>query len=131
MRRRKNRYQNSLRVPGLMRWFLVVAVLGGMALSYVYIKNQYVSKSDRKKDLEVEVSRLMTEIETLDLRIARTMDRAAIHRILHAMGSDLKKIDSTVVEHIDGSRAAVEQATMGPVLKPAAPWEISATTGGD
>jgi hypothetical protein len=131
MRRRKNRYRNSLRVPGLLRWLLVVAVLVGIALSYVYIKNQYVAKSDRKKELEDEISRLTTEIETLDLRIARTMDRAAIHRILHAMGSDLKKIDSSVVEHIDGSPQAVDDATLGPLLKPVEPWQISSAASGD
>lgn len=131
MRRRKNRYRNSLRVSGLLRWLLVVAVLVGIALSYVYIKNQYVAKSDRKKELEEEISRLTTEIETLDLRIARTMDRAAIHRILHAMGSDLKKIDSSVVEHIDGSPQAVDDATLGPLLKPVEPWQISSAASGD
>jgi hypothetical protein len=131
MRRRKNRYRNSLRVPGLLRWVLVVTVLVGIALSYVYIKNQYVAKSDRKKELEDETVRLLTEVETLDLRIARTMDRAAIHRILHAMGSDLKKIESGVVERIDGSRQAVEQATLGPVLRPAVPVEISSAGGGN
>ena len=131
MRRRKNRYRNSLRVSGLLRWLLVVAVLVGIALSYVYIKNQYVAKSDRKKELEDEISRLTTEIETLDLRIARTMDRSAIHRILHAMGSDLKKIDSSVVEHIDGSPQAVDDATLGPLLKPVEPWQISSAASGD
>ncbi|MEM8954868.1 MAG: hypothetical protein AAGD22_12010 [Verrucomicrobiota bacterium] len=131
MGRRKNRYRNSLRVPGLMRWLLVVTVLVVVALSYVYMKNQYVAKSDRKKELEDETARLRVEIETLDLRIARTMDRAAIHRILHAMGSDLKRIDSSIVEHIDGTPAAVEKATMGPVLRPVAPLEISSAIGGD
>lgn len=101
MRSRKNRYKNSLGLSVLLRWTTVVILLGIMASSYVYIKNQHVAKSDRKKAFEDEIVQLEREIETIELKLASMMDRSTIHRKLQFTGSTLRKIDPRIVEHIE------------------------------
>lgn len=83
-----------------MRWILVVVVLGITGSSYVYIKNQHVAKSDRKKALEEEINQVEREIETIELRYASMMDRVAVQRKLEFTGSSLRKIDPGVVQKI-------------------------------
>ena len=86
----------------MMRWISAATLLGVTGTSYVYIKNQYVAKSDRKKALEEEIKRLDREIEDAELRSAAMMDRVVIQRKLDFQGSSLKKINSSVVERISG-----------------------------
>lgn len=100
MVRKRNRYKNSLGVFGLIRWVLVVTILGITGSSYVYIKNQHVVKSNLKKSLEEEIKALDREIETTELRSASMMDRVAIQRKLDFTGSNLRKINPMVVERI-------------------------------
>lgn len=90
----------------LVRWISAVVVLGITGSSYVYIKNQYVAKSDRKKALEVEITELGRQIETIELRYASMMDRVAIQRKLDFTGSSLEKIESLIVEKITVSDSA-------------------------
>ncbi len=114
MRRKRNRYKNSLNLSALVRWVSLVALLGIMATSYVYIKNQHVSKSDRKKNFEEEIKQLEREIETIELKLASRMDRPNIHRALQFAGSELSKIDPHVVEHIEQTDQSAQYA-----------WEIN------
>lgn len=101
MRRRRNRYRNSLEVSTLVRWILVVLVLGGLASSFVYIKNQHIARGNLKKIIEVEIAQLEREIETIELRYATMMDRVVIHRKLQFTGSGLRKIDPRMVEYLE------------------------------
>jgi len=100
MARKRNRYKNSLGVSGLIRWILVVTILGITGSSYVYIKNQHVVMGDLKKALEEEIKTLDREIEATELRSATRMDRGALQLRLDFMGSNLRKINPMVVERI-------------------------------
>jgi hypothetical protein len=100
MARKRNRYRNSLGVSALVRCIAIVVVLGITGSSYVYIKNQHVAKSDRKRALESEIVELGREIETIELRYAAMMDRVAIQRKLDFTGSSLQKIEPQTVEKI-------------------------------
>jgi hypothetical protein len=102
MARRRNRYKNALGVSSLVRWISIAAVLGVTGSSYVYIKNQYVAKSDSKKFIEEEIKRFDREIEAEELRVARMESRDALQRKLDFTGSSLKKITPPVVERISG-----------------------------
>ncbi|MFV1994002.1 MAG: hypothetical protein ACC661_01100 [Verrucomicrobiales bacterium] len=85
----------------MIRWVLVVLVLGASASSYVYIKNQHVARGNQKKAIEVDIARLEREIETIELRYASMMDRVVIHRKLQFTGSGLRKIDPRMVEYLE------------------------------
>ncbi len=102
MARRRNRYKNSLGVPAIVRWISIATVLGITGSSYVYIKNQHVATSDRKKAIEEEIKRLDREIEADELRVAGLEAREALQRKLDFSGSNLKKITPPVVERISG-----------------------------
>lgn len=86
----------------MVRWISIATILGITGSSYVYIKNQHVAKSERKKAIEEEIDRLDREIEAEELRVAGMEAREALQRKLDFTGSNLKKITPPVVERISG-----------------------------
>ena len=86
----------------MARWISIAIILGITGSSYVYIKNQHVAKSERKKAIEEEIDMLDRKIEAEELRVAGMEARDALQRKLDFTGSNLKKITPPIVERISG-----------------------------
>ena len=86
----------------MVRWISIATVLGITGSSYVYIKNQHVAKSERKKAIEEEIKKLDREIETEELRVASREARDVLQHRLNIIGSNLKKITPPIIERISG-----------------------------
>lgn len=62
-------------VAKLVYWTVLVAVVGMLATSYVYLRNLHVQKGNEIRDWENRIAQLNSEIELYEVRIARLMTR--------------------------------------------------------
>ncbi|MEM1294969.1 MAG: hypothetical protein AAGH89_06355 [Verrucomicrobiota bacterium] len=62
----------------LLFWVMLVAVVGMLATSYVYLRNLHVQKGNEIRDWEAKISQLNAEIELYEVRIARLMTRESL-----------------------------------------------------
>ncbi len=68
----------------ISKWAVVFAVTCSLAISYVYLRNLHVTKGNQIRDLEASISDVETELEMIELRIARLTDRSTLEQTLGA-----------------------------------------------
>jgi len=82
MSRNRRRHANPFPMRALSPWFVIAAILliGGM--TWVYFKNQLVTRGREIKDMEKQLVELNTGIEALRPKIAALSSRTALqHRL--------------------------------------------------
>ena len=99
----RNRYRNPIRFAPIARAVMVCLLLGVVGGTFVFLRNQHVTRGDQIRSVEVEIAELDNEIQLLELRIAGAKDRVELTRRLEWMGSDLKPVDPSRILKIEAS----------------------------
>jgi hypothetical protein len=94
-------------VAGLVRWVVATFFLCTAGLCYVYFKNQMQTTGDEIRNLEGQLSALMTEDDTERAQIDRLSSHGYLERRLSEGFIQLTPItdDRIVRIHLAGSRA--------------------------
>ena len=102
------RHVNLVPVAALVRWVVVAFFLCTAGLCYVYFKNQMQTTGDEIRNLEGQLSTLMTEDDTERAQIDRLSSHGYLERRLSEGFIQLTPItdDRIVRIHLAGNRTA-------------------------
>lgn len=102
------RYRKRIGLLTVVRLGFVVALIGGIGVSVVTIRNRHVLKGNEIRRVEEGITALSQEIEMWELRIARVKDRNELKRRLKWMGSSLKDIEMNRVLRLHSEKGNLE-----------------------
>jgi hypothetical protein len=102
----RRRHANLVPVAALVRWVVAAFFLCTAGLCYVYYKNQMQTTGDEIRNLEGQLSTLMTEDDTARAQIDRLSSHSYLERRLAEGFIQLTPItdDRIVRIHLAGSR---------------------------
>lgn len=72
--------ENALPLGPLMRWLVLVILLGVLGLSFVHMKHRLKIDGDRRRDLEHAVAQLDEKLKVANNEIMRLTSRPALER---------------------------------------------------
>lgn len=111
MTRNRRNQENSVRVAAVIWWVLVFSGLGGLGLSYVYIKNQTIACGEQRRKLESELHDLSNRNGTLQQQITAESSRLTLDRKLASGYIQMIEIDPVRIVRLDGSNPVVAEQT--------------------
>ncbi|HEY5895527.1 MAG TPA: hypothetical protein VIT91_20090 [Chthoniobacterales bacterium] len=116
MTRNRRKHENSVRVAAVVWWVLVFSGLGGLGLSYVYIKNQTIACGEERRKLERELRDLSDRSNTLQQQITAESSRLSLDRKLASGYIQMIEIDPVGIVRLEGSSPVI--AEQMPIEKP-------------
>jgi hypothetical protein len=112
MTRNRRKQENSVRVAAVIWWVLIFSGLGGLGLSYVYIKNQTIACGEQRRKLESELHDLSNRNSTLQQQITAESSRLTLDRKLASGYIQMIEIDPVRIVRLDGSNPVVAEQTV-------------------
>ncbi|HEY5751629.1 MAG TPA: hypothetical protein VIT21_00635 [Chthoniobacterales bacterium] len=109
MTRNRRKHENSVRVAAVIWWVLVFSGLGGLGLSYVYIKNQTIACGEERRKLERELRDFSDRSNTLQQQITAESSRLTLDRKLASGYIQMIEIDPIRIVRLDGSNPVVAE----------------------